>query len=467
MVKNWADHDSSDEEDLTPEERQVQIPLVNPIDVRLHAELPSKTNTHYNDRDGDGGDNQHHHGNHHHDNHDNHHPPPARTYDFPTEPPFTVYVGNVAYNMTEANELGDALTDVAKARLGLDITVVNARIMMERQNNNGGGGGGGGGGAGGGGDKPRHRGFGYVEVETLEMLTKLMELNDGETFMAGRKIQVDTANLAGGKGRGGGGGGGGGRGGGNRDRDRGDRSRNSNTFGPPDASGADGTMFRGGRFNNQGPGGGRGGGGPEGVGASRGPPGERPKLKLQSRSKPKETEGGGGAGGAGSEQATPGASSIFGAAKPRDEQSWTERRKADPSAATSTSSSSVEKKREPRGAGRGEGRGGGRGEGRGGGRGEGRGGGGRAGERGAGRGGRGAGRGDKKEHGKDKDFKEHKKEHTKDSKDDWSRAKKGEGKPVDEKKKTAAPPAIPEPVKPAEKVVVNKFAALDMDSDSE
>ena len=464
MVKNWADHDSSDEEDLmTPEERQVQIPLVNPIDVRLQAELPSKTNnTRYaNERDADidadaddhgeggggsggagAGDGE---------------PPPPRTYDFPTEAPYTAYVGNLAYNMTEANDLGDALTEVAKERLGLELKVVHARIMMERQN-------GGGGGGGAPGDKPRHRGFGYVEVETLEMLTKLMELNNGETFMAGRKIQVDTANQAsGGKGRGGGGGGdrdrgGRGGGGGYRDRDRGDRSRNSNTFGPPDASGPDGTTFRGGRFNNQGPGGRGGGlGGPEGAGgASRGPPGERPKLKLQSRSKPKEE---------GSEKATVGASSIFGAAKPRDESSWAERRKADPSvaASTSTSTSASEKKREPRaaGGGRGEGRGGGRGEGRG----EGRGGGGRVGERGAGRGGRGAGRGDKKEHGKD--FKEHKKEHTKDSKDDWSRAKKGDGKPVEEKKKTAAPPAIPEPAKPAEKVVVNKFAALDMDSDSE
>jgi RNA recognition motif-containing protein len=424
MVKNWADHDSSDEEDLTPEERQVQIPLVNPVDVRLQAELPSEANTHHAERDGQG----------HSDSHAGE-PPPPRTYDFPTEAPYTAYVGNLAYNMTEANDLGDALTDVAKERLGLEITVVHARVMMDRQN-------------GAPGDKPRHRGFGYVEVETLEMLTKLMELNDGETVMAGRKIQVDTANQAGGKGRGGGGGDRGGRGGGgNRDRDRGDRRRNDNTFGPPDG-GADGTMFRGGRFNNQGPGGPGGrGGGPEGAGPSRGPPGERPKLKLQSRSKPKE-EGG-------SEKAA-GASSIFGAAKPRDEGSWAERRKADPSVAASTSS---DKKREPRGAG------GGRGEGRGGGRGEGRGSGGRAGERGAGRGGRGAGRGEKKEHGKD--FKEHKKEHAKDSKDDWSRAKKGEGKPVEEKKKTAAPPAIPEPVKPAEKVVVNRFAGLDMDSDSE
>jgi RNA recognition motif-containing protein len=450
MVKNWADHDSSDEEDLlTPEERQVQIPLVNPIDVRLQAELPSKTNTHDDEQEGGGGGGGG-------DNHNNP-PPPARTYDFPTEAPYTAYVGNLAYNMTEANDLGDALTEVAKEKLGLDITVVHARIMMDRQQNGGGGGAPG--------DKPRHRGFGYVEVETLEMLTKLMELNNGETFMGGRKIQVDTANQAsgGGKGRGGDRDRGG-RGGGYRDRDRGDRRGNTNTFGPPDASGADGTTFRGGRFNNQGAGGpggpggpgGRGPGGPEGAGPSRGPPGERPKLKLQSRSKPKEEA-------SGSEKAA-GASSIFGAAKPRDEGSWTERRKADPSVATPTS---PEKKREPRGfgSGRGEGRGEGRGGGRGEGRGEGRGGGGRVGERGAGRGGRGAGRGDKKEHGKD--FKEHKKEHTKDSKDDWSRAQKGVGKPVEEKKKTAAPPVIPEPVKPVEKVVVNKFAALDMDSDSE
>jgi hypothetical protein len=453
MVKNWADHDSSDEEgDLTPEE-QVQIPLVLPTD---------NLNRQHHEQDGD----NHHGDNHAHDGQghsgvgggEHLEPPPPRTYDFPKDPPFTAYVGNLAYNMTEANELGDALTDLAKERLGLDIHVVDARIMMDRQNGNNSNPG----------DKPRHRGFGYVEVETLDMLTRLMELNaDGNTMLCGRKIQVDTANQAGGGGGGHGGGGGRGGGrdhrGGGRDRDRGNR----NTFGPPDGTGADGTTFRGGRFNNQGPGGrGGGGGGPGGPdggasGPSRGPPGERPKLKLQSRSKPKED-------GAGDASGKTGAASIFGDAKPRDEQSWTDRKKVDPS---------VEKKREPRGAsggGRGEGGRGGRGgEGRGGrGDGGGRGGEGRGGRGdGAGRG-RSGGRGSHKEHTKEHTAKEHKKEHTKehkkdnkDSKDDWHRGAK---KPVDEKKKTAAAPApIPEPVKPTEKVVVNRFAGLDMDSDSE
>jgi translation initiation factor 4B len=461
MVKNWADHDSSDEEDLLTPEEQVQIPQAN-------NNNNNNNNNHDHQQEG------------HHDADNAHHadvePPPPRTYDFPTEAPYTAYVGNLAYNMTEASDLGDALVDVAKERLGLEIKVVHARVMMDRQNAAPG-------------DKPRHRGFGYVEVETLEQLTRLMELNDGQTFMAGRKIQVDTANqTTGGGGRGGGGGGGGDRGGsrgrgnrhdrnsfgppgGDRDRDRDRGSRGS--FGPPDG-GADGSMFRGGRFNNQGAGGaggaGAGGKGPEG--ASKAPPGERPSLKLQPRSKPKEDSG------------KTGAASIFGGAKPRDESSWTERRKAEPGQATS---SSLEKKREPRGAGgrgeggggRGEGRGGGRGEGRGGGRGEGRGGerggfgGGRVGERGAGagRGGRGSHKEHTKEHPKEhkkEQGKEHKKDN-KDTQDDWRGAgtKKEHGKPGEEKKKTAAPPPIPQPEKPAEKAVVNKFAALDMDSDSE
>jgi hypothetical protein len=436
MVKNWADHDSSDEEDLLTPEEQIKIPIesggMNHINDRHElVEGPSSTDNNNNN-------------NHQDSNAPPEEPPPPRTYDFPTEAPFTAYVGNLAYNMIEANDLGDALVDLAKERLGLEIKVVHARIMMDRQNAAPG-------------DKPRHRGFGYVEVETLDQLKKLMELNDGQTFLAGRKIQVDTANHASGGGGGGGGGGrGGDRGGGDRGGHRGgNRGGERGSFGPPDV---DGSKFRGGRFSGR-----EGGGadrGPGGGTGSSGPPGERPRLKLQTRSKPKEDGDKAGA-----------AASIFGGAKPRDEQSWAERRKSD-----NQGQATSERKREPRGGG-GGGRGdrGGRGGDRGGGRGD---------RDGAGGRGRSAGRGEHdkertKEHPKEHD-KEHKKEHnkehskehknkdhSKDNKDKWSRgAKKGE-KPVEKKKAAAAPPAISQPEKPVEKKVINTFAALDFGSDSE
>ena len=81
-------------------------------------------------------------------------PHQERTYDLPSGPPFTLYVGNLAYSIKDGNQLGEALANVVKERLHKDIRVVKSRVAMDRDN--------------GGGIKNTHKGYGYVEVASLD-----------------------------------------------------------------------------------------------------------------------------------------------------------------------------------------------------------------------------------------------------------------------------------------------------------
>ena len=79
-------------------------------------------------------------------------PPEPRTYDFPSGPPFTLFVGNLSYNIKDGQQLGDAVADLVKDRLQQEINVVRGKIGIDRQNPG----------------SNRHKGFGYVEVSSLE-----------------------------------------------------------------------------------------------------------------------------------------------------------------------------------------------------------------------------------------------------------------------------------------------------------
>ena len=139
-----------------------------------------------------------------------------------------------------------------------------------------------------------------------------MEINDGQSEIAGRKIQLDTATA------------------------RKDNRRNNNKNNKGGGFNVDGSKFRGGRFKK----------GDHDNHNNKDAPAERTTLKLAPRSKPREGEESG---------ASPG---IFGGAKARDEGAW-EKKKLD----------GGDKRRNNQNKGRGGGRGGnGRGEG---GRGEG------------------------------------------------------------------------------------------------
>jgi uncharacterized membrane protein YgcG len=261
MVKGWADHCSSDDEEDHKEREEL---LKEEEHVEAQAAAPIKERK-------------------------------ERNYVFPSEPPFTAFVGNLAYNVVDSKELAEEITRLAKECLDVDIVVESSRIMMER--------------GGGRTDKPRHRGFGYVTVATVEQLQALMKLNDdSRAMLAGRKVQLDTANAS-------------------------EKPRRSSG-----AADVDGSKFRGGKYKKD---------------KKEEVPMQRTSLNLKPRSKPVADE---------DHELGGSSSNIFGGGKARDEKEWAERRKSE----------KQEHRKEKRGSGRGhggEGRGGsgGRGSMRGGG----------------------------------------------------------------------------------------------------
>ncbi|KAI9140123.1 hypothetical protein BKA69DRAFT_1082017 [Paraphysoderma sedebokerense] len=80
----------------------------------------------------------------------------------PTEPPYTAFVGNLSYDITEAD-----LEDFFGGN-----SVKNVRILTDRETN-----------------KPK--GFGYVEFDTLESLMAAMDLSGGEC--GGRSLRIDPS----------------------------------------------------------------------------------------------------------------------------------------------------------------------------------------------------------------------------------------------------------------------------------
>jgi len=307
-MKNWADHCSSDDEENADERQEF---VREHDDHELHQDAAAEL--HAEGRGG--GDDYHRHDGDDDDHDDDHqHERRQRTFeDFPTEPPFTAFVGNISYSITDPNELGEQLTKVARDRLGLEIKVVHTRLMMERKqqqhgnfrdNSSN--------------DKPAHRGFGYVQVETLDQLKGLMELNDIGAMVAGRRIQVDKAN---------------------QDSTKGSQNRQQKRN-----SDIDGSKFRGGRFSKRGsdrqPQGGRGGG--EGGGGDQKAPAaptQRPSLVLKPRTKPVQGDGG---------EGNSSMSNIFGSGKARDEQAWVAHRDDRRSSQKTSPKSASEEPQEPK-----------------------------------------------------------------------------------------------------------------------
>jgi hypothetical protein len=142
MMKSWADHCSSDEEDsvhdseLLQEEEDAMLAeqTANKLDLQEEPVVPDEVVS-----QGEG--------EHQQDNQ----PRPITDYDFPMNPPFTAFIGNLSYNIKEVPQLIEAVSDLAKDRLGQNINVIGGRIAYHRT-----------------GEPGKHRGFGYVEVETLD-----------------------------------------------------------------------------------------------------------------------------------------------------------------------------------------------------------------------------------------------------------------------------------------------------------
>ena len=125
MKKSWADHCSSDEESLdnfdfddlddsTDQLGLVDAPheedLISPPEEPLPLEM---------------------------------------VYNLPDRPPYTAFVGNLNFSLKEPEQLKVAIIDAVSKQQGKQLDVVEARIATDRRDG-------------------KHRGFGYVEVATLE-----------------------------------------------------------------------------------------------------------------------------------------------------------------------------------------------------------------------------------------------------------------------------------------------------------
>ena len=252
--------------------------------------------------------------------------PPARTYtpaDIPPGgPPFTAYVGNLPFSIKSP----DDLVGEVRQLLGGDAGISRARLGKDRKTGKTGG-------------------FGYVEFDTADDLLVLLNLpNHRPPQIRGRDIKVDVAAQ--------------------RQQpsgDRGDRGasfrgsssgRGSRTNLSGNLDDIDGSNFRGGRGSMGRNGSGRNDGSSSNNnhnsnrrnsnrqssqrkddGNSGGPPPVRQSLKLAPRTKPAE----------GAERSS--SSSIFGDAKPRDDAAWeAEREKRSSLAKAAEDSKKKEKK---------------------------------------------------------------------------------------------------------------------------
>lgn len=132
-MKSWADHCSSDEESLDDGPEQLETQKLTETEPVAPSSPPPPTTVDVVDAPVVAED-----------------APPAapRTYKFPDKPPFTAFVGNLAYSLKDPEQLKAAVKQCALENLQTDINILGARISFGRDGS--------------------HRGFGYVELETLD-----------------------------------------------------------------------------------------------------------------------------------------------------------------------------------------------------------------------------------------------------------------------------------------------------------
>jgi hypothetical protein len=285
MVKNWADHCDSDEEDHTEPEVEEVIHSTHYVSVEGDVEIDAS------------------------------HAPSekvqssrVRDYEYPAEPPFQAFLGNLAFSITQDQDLIQSVTSLVSSLLNTEISVVSARIVKHRtdpQSHS---------------SSNPHRGFAYLEVASLEDLKTLLRLNErDDAFLGGRLIQLDTAVQ---------------------------KNRKSNGDRRSSEPGVDGTKFRGGRY--------AAGGNSSGKESTPelAEPVQRRSLNLKPRTKPIEENRMAG-------EFNSSASNIFGQARPRDEASWRERQQSEKQPAAPPAERNPGPQRGRGGGGRGRGEGGG------------------------------------------------------------------------------------------------------------
>mmetsp|Transcript_55412 Transcript_55412/g.134569 ORF Transcript_55412/g.134569 Transcript_55412/m.134569 type:complete len:175 (-) Transcript_55412:444-968(-) len=146
MVKNWADHCSSDEEsigdDAPPHEQFDEQLQISPHDHEHHDSSNPDVTMDAGAGAGAGLSAK-----------------PPKTYDYPSQPPFTAFVGNLSYNIKTNEDFVAAMDDECRRRLSSSsqqrqeerVKFLGGRIAFSRDGGN-------------------HRGFGYLEVETLDQV---------------------------------------------------------------------------------------------------------------------------------------------------------------------------------------------------------------------------------------------------------------------------------------------------------
>ena len=179
-MKSWADVSSDEESDYETEKIPVSEPPRHPpaLDGAIaegdeeedQEDGPEDGERHGGDgrspRNGDRRNNNNHNNNHNHKHNNNRRRRPQREIEIPEEPPFTLFIGNMPFSLTDGNELGVRIVDLVKERFNEDIRVKRSRIAIDRREN-----------------KPR--GFGYIEVETADMVSGIA--GSAHFFLSGRK----------------------------------------------------------------------------------------------------------------------------------------------------------------------------------------------------------------------------------------------------------------------------------------
>ena len=82
---------------------------------------------------------------------------PIKEFILPEHAPYTAFVGNLAFSVRDPQQLADAISDLVRERFGEEIVITAKRVALDRQAS----------------DKPK--GFGYVEVETLDHVSSGVE----------------------------------------------------------------------------------------------------------------------------------------------------------------------------------------------------------------------------------------------------------------------------------------------------
>lgn len=132
MSMNWADSSDDEDENYFAPENNPPVP----------NDEPSQDDD-YDDHEGD--------------------EPPAsgrarKDFILPEYPPYTAFIGNLAFSVKDPQELADKISQLVKTRFGEDIVITAQRVAIDWKDNN------------------KHKGFGYVEVETLEHVSWLPSL---------------------------------------------------------------------------------------------------------------------------------------------------------------------------------------------------------------------------------------------------------------------------------------------------